>query len=59
MLSPMTPPPSHLYRLPPPFCPGVESFVEWTPRGSYLTTVHRQGVAVWGGKSFNRIQRVG
>lgn len=32
--------------------------MEWSPRGSYLATVHRQGVAVWGGKTFTRLQRV-
>lgn len=39
--------------------PLAEAFVEWSPRGSYLATVHRQGVALWGGKSFARLQRVG
>ncbi|PSC71923.1 Eukaryotic translation initiation factor 3 subunit B [Micractinium conductrix] len=37
----------------------TEAFVEWTPHGSMLTTVHRQGVAMWGGKSFERLQRLG
>jgi hypothetical protein len=45
-------------RLPPP-CPPAESFVEWGPSGSMLATVHRQGVALWGGKSFGRLMRVG
>lgn len=34
-----------------------DAFVMWSPRGSYLATVHRQGVAVWGGPSFERLQR--
>lgn len=35
----------------------TESFVQWSPKGSYVTTVHTRGVAVWGGPSFGRIQR--
>jgi translation initiation factor 3 subunit B len=34
-----------------------ERFILWSPRGTYLATVHRQGVAVWGGPSFARLQR--
>ncbi|KAI3719303.1 hypothetical protein L6452_20199 [Arctium lappa] len=34
----------------------TESFVQWSPLGTYLATVHRQGAAVWGGTStFNRL----
>ncbi len=39
--------------------PRAEAFVEWSPRGSMLATVHRQGVALWGGQSFGRLMRVG
>ncbi|KAK9824494.1 hypothetical protein WJX72_010811 [[Myrmecia] bisecta] len=35
----------------------TESFVQWSPRGTYLATVHRQGVAVWGGPKFVRLMR--
>ncbi|KAK9801869.1 hypothetical protein WJX73_004633 [Symbiochloris irregularis] len=35
----------------------TESFVQWSPHGSFLATLHRQGVAIWGGSSFNRIHR--
>ncbi|KAG6772922.1 hypothetical protein NC652_018046 [Populus alba x Populus x berolinensis] len=36
----------------------TESFVQWSPLGTYLATVHRQGAAVWGGEStFNRLMR--
>ncbi|XP_059651708.1 eukaryotic translation initiation factor 3 subunit B-like [Cornus florida] len=36
----------------------TESFVQWSPLGTYLATVHRQGVAVWGGAiSFNCLMR--
>ncbi|XP_077244921.1 eukaryotic translation initiation factor 3 subunit B-like [Tasmannia lanceolata] len=36
----------------------TESFVQWSPLGTYLATVHRQGAAVWGGAAtFNRLMR--
>ncbi|KAJ8748201.1 hypothetical protein K2173_000609 [Erythroxylum novogranatense] len=36
----------------------TESFVQWSPLGTYLATVHRQGAAVWGGaSSFDRLMR--
>eukprot|EP00271_Cylindrocystis_brebissonii_P008842 TRINITY_DN23358_c0_g1_i1.p1 TRINITY_DN23358_c0_g1~~TRINITY_DN23358_c0_g1_i1.p1 ORF type:complete len:867 (-),score=244.90 TRINITY_DN23358_c0_g1_i1:372-2972(-) len=35
----------------------TESFVQWSPLGSYLATIHRQGAAVWGGPSWARITR--
>lgn len=36
----------------------TESFVQWSPLGTYLATIHRQGAAVWGGAStFNRLMR--
>lgn len=36
----------------------TESFVQWSPLGTYLATIHRQGAAVWGGeKTFNRLMR--
>ncbi|KAA8518538.1 hypothetical protein F0562_016012 [Nyssa sinensis] len=36
----------------------IESFVQWSPLGTYLATVHRQGAAAWGGAtSFNRLMR--
>lgn len=35
----------------------TESFVQWSPQGNFLATVHRQGVAVWGGPSFTRLAR--
>lgn len=37
----------------------TEAFVEWSPRGGMMATVHRQGVALWGGQSFGRLMRVG
>ena len=35
----------------------TESFVGWSPHGSYLATKHRQGIALWGGPSFSRLVR--
>ncbi|KAI4319101.1 hypothetical protein MLD38_032743 [Melastoma candidum] len=36
----------------------TESFLQWSPLGTYLATLHRQGAAVWGGAStFNRLCR--
>ncbi|KAI3890991.1 hypothetical protein MKW98_007296 [Papaver atlanticum] len=36
----------------------TESFVQWSPLGTYLATVHRQGAAVWGGAAtFDRLSR--
>ena len=36
----------------------TESFVQWSPMGTYLATIHRQGAAVWGGAAtFNRLMR--
>lgn len=32
--------------------------MQWSPRGSLLTTIHRQGVAVWGGLGWTRMQRL-
>ena len=36
----------------------TESFVQWAPHGSLLATIHRQGIAVWGGASFARLCRM-
>ena len=36
----------------------TESYVQWSPRGNYITTVHRQGIALWGGPSFQRLARM-
>eukprot|EP00252_Welwitschia_mirabilis_P007655 TRINITY_DN1925_c0_g2_i1.p1 TRINITY_DN1925_c0_g2~~TRINITY_DN1925_c0_g2_i1.p1 ORF type:complete len:719 (+),score=135.17 TRINITY_DN1925_c0_g2_i1:149-2305(+) len=36
----------------------TESFVQWSPLGTYLATIHRQGAALWGGaRTFNRLMR--
>ena len=36
----------------------TESYVQWSPRGNFLATVHRQGVALWGGPEFARFQKM-
>ncbi|ROT37068.1 eukaryotic translation initiation factor 3 subunit B [Sodiomyces alkalinus F11] len=35
----------------------TESFVQWSPLGTYLTSVHAQGVQLWGGPSWSRQRR--
>mmetsp|Transcript_7434 Transcript_7434/g.24695 ORF Transcript_7434/g.24695 Transcript_7434/m.24695 type:complete len:720 (+) Transcript_7434:103-2262(+) len=36
----------------------TESYVQWSPNGTFLSTIHRQGVAFWGGPNFTRLGRV-
>ncbi|KAL2144357.1 hypothetical protein VTI28DRAFT_9181 [Corynascus sepedonium] len=35
----------------------TETFVQWSPLGTYLTSVHAQGVLLWGGASWSRLRR--
>jgi translation initiation factor 3 subunit B len=35
----------------------TEAFVQWSPLGTYLTSVHALGVQLWGGKSWTRQHR--
>jgi translation initiation factor 3 subunit B len=35
----------------------TETFLEWSPLGTYLTSVHQQGVQLWGGPSWTRFCR--
>lgn len=35
----------------------TETFVQWSPLGTYLTSVHAQGVQLWGGQSWSRQAR--
>ncbi|KAH6623748.1 eukaryotic translation initiation factor 3 subunit B [Chaetomium tenue] len=35
----------------------TETFVQWSPQGTYLTSVHAQGVLLWGGASWARLRR--
>ncbi|KAI1614591.1 eukaryotic translation initiation factor 3 subunit B [Exophiala viscosa] len=35
----------------------TQLFVSWSPHGTYLASVHQQGVQLWGGSSFKRIKQ--
>ncbi|EGF78107.1 hypothetical protein BATDEDRAFT_17457 [Batrachochytrium dendrobatidis JAM81] len=35
----------------------TDSYVAWSPQGIYLVTVHKQGIALWGGPSWNKLCR--
>lgn len=35
----------------------TESFVQWSPMGTYLASMHVKGVLLWGGKSWTRLKR--
>lgn len=35
----------------------TESFVQWSPKGTYLTSIHAQGVQLWGGQNWSRQKR--
>ena len=35
----------------------TETYVQWSPHGTYLATFHQKGIAVWGGSDFRRLQR--
>ncbi|KAF2759415.1 eukaryotic translation initiation factor-like protein 3 subunit B [Pseudovirgaria hyperparasitica] len=35
----------------------TDFFVQWSPLGTYLTSLHGQGVQLWGGKSWHRQKR--
>lgn len=36
----------------------TESYVKWSPQGSYMTTFHSKGIALWGGPGFQKIARL-
>ncbi|MBW0478474.1 hypothetical protein O181_018189 [Austropuccinia psidii MF-1] len=36
----------------------TDAYCAWSPSGTILTTVHSQGVALWGGANFDRIHRL-
>ena len=38
-------------------CIRDSTITRWSPTGTYLATFHRQGIALWGGPNFERIQR--
>ncbi|QUC20987.1 uncharacterized protein UV8b_05228 [Ustilaginoidea virens] len=35
----------------------TETFLQWSPLGTYLTSIHAQGVQLWGGHSWSRQAR--
>jgi len=35
----------------------TESYIRWSPQGSYMATVHSRGIAIWGGANFGKISR--
>ncbi|KAJ3370507.1 Translation initiation factor 3 subunit b [Allomyces arbusculus] len=35
----------------------TEGYIAWSPRGSYLASVHRMGIALWGGAAMDRLMR--
>lgn len=35
----------------------TETYVRWSPKGTYLATFHQRGIALWGGDKFKQIQR--
>lgn len=37
----------------------TETYVTWSPQGTYLGTFHKQGIALWGGEEFGRIGKFG
>eukprot|EP00124_Ichthyophonus_hoferi_P003302 Ihof_evm2s279 gene=Ihof_evmTU2s279 len=36
----------------------TETYVVWSPKGSYLATFHRKGIALWAGPEFTQIMRL-
>ncbi|GFR78417.1 eukaryotic translation initiation factor 3 subunit B, partial [Elysia marginata] len=37
----------------------TETYVRWSPQGTYLATFHQKGIALWGGPDFTRIMKFG
>ncbi|XP_076055682.1 eukaryotic translation initiation factor 3 subunit b [Oratosquilla oratoria] len=35
----------------------TETYVRWSPRGTYLATFHLKGIALWGGEDFRQVQK--
>lgn len=33
----------------------TEAYVTWSPQGTYLATLHNEGVAIWGGSSWTKL----
>ena len=35
-----------------------DSYVRWSPFGTYLTTFHHQGILLWGGPSWKKMRKL-
>ncbi|XP_033630442.1 eukaryotic translation initiation factor 3 subunit B-like [Asterias rubens] len=35
----------------------TETYVRWSPQGTYLSTFHQRGIALWGGPKFEQIKK--
>lgn len=35
----------------------TESFIKWSPQGTYIVTFHKPGVVLWGGQNFTKINK--
>ena len=35
----------------------TETYVKWSPLGTYLVTFHSKGIVLWGGQDFHKVQR--
>lgn len=35
----------------------TDTFVKWSPLGTYIVTFHKPGVAIWGGSNFTKINK--
>lgn len=35
----------------------TQHYISWSPQGRYLATIHQQGIALWGGENWEKIQR--
>ncbi|KAJ1906691.1 Translation initiation factor 3 subunit b [Coemansia sp. IMI 209127] len=36
----------------------TEAYVQWSPLGSYMSTLHPKGLVLWGGPSWNKLIRI-
>lgn len=35
----------------------TENFIKWSPLGTYIVTFHKQGVVLWGGPNFSKVNK--
>ncbi len=35
----------------------TETYVRWSPLGTFLVTFHQRGIALWGGQDFHKVQK--